>query len=126
MKKLIVSIFLIFALLGCTGVNVSVPVNIAADSAFVLALQTHPQYKPAVIIALQETKALLANELTYDQLIIAISTKFGGKYAPFGIILANYLAADKPISQTYLNLLDSYKAGVIKKIDTWIILANSM
>jgi len=126
MKKIIVSIFLIVALMGCTGVNVSTTANIAADAAFVLALQNNPSYKAGTILALQEIKALLANEMTYDQLIITISNKFGGKYAIFGIILAGYLAEDKPISQTYLNMLDSYKAGVVKKIDTFLLLANNI
>jgi hypothetical protein len=126
MKKIIVSIFLIVSLMGCTGINVSTTANIAADAAFVLALQNNPSYKAGTILALQEIKALLANEMTYDQLIITISNKFGGKYVIFGIILAGYLAEDKPISQTYLNMLDSYKAGVVKKIDTFLLLANNI
>lgn len=126
MKKLIVSIFLIVALMGCTGINVSTTANLATDAAFVLALQNNPSYKAPTIIALQEIKLLLANEMTYDQLITMIATKFGGKYAVFGVILAGYLAEDKPISQTYLNMLDSYKLDVIKKIDRFLLLANSM
>ena len=126
MKRIIVSIFLIVSLLGCTGINTSTTANLATDTAFVLALQNNPTYKTGVLIALQEVKSMLANEMTYDQLIALIANKFGGKYAPYGIIFTSYLAEDEPLSQTYLNMLDSYKADVIKKIDRFLLLANSM
>ena len=126
MKRIIVGVFLIVSLLGCTGINTSTTANLATDTAFVLALQNNPTYKTGVLIALQEVKSMLANEMTYDQLIALIASKFDGKYAPYGIIFTSYLAEDEPLSQTYLNMLDSYKADVIKKIDRFILLANSM
>ena len=126
MKKLIVSIFLIMSLMGCTGLNVSTTANLATDAAFVLAVQNNPSYRAPTVVALQEIKLLLANDMTYDQLITLVASKFGGKYAVFGIIFTSYLAEDKPISQTYLNMLDSYKAGVVKKIDHFLFLANAM
>jgi hypothetical protein len=126
MKKIIISVFLIVTLMGCTGMNVSTTANLATDTAFVLALQNNPTYKTGVLIALQEIKSMLANEMTYDQLIALVASKFTGKNAVFGIILAGYLAEDKPVFETYINMLDSYKADVIKKIDRFILLANSM
>jgi len=125
MKK-ILGIMIILLLMGCTGLNVSTTANLATDTAFVLALQNNPSYKAGAIIALQEIKVLLSSEMTYDQLIAAIASKFGSKYAVFGVIFAGYLAEDKPIFETYVNMLDSYKVEVIKKIDHFILLAGAV
>ena len=125
MKKFLVMILMVGLLFGCTGLNVSTPINVATDAAFVLAIQNNPSYKPVIVATLIEVKAILSNEkLTYDQLLVAISEKFGGKYAVIGIIFSGYLAEDKPIFETYLPMLDSYKAAIIKKIDRFILLAS--
>lgn len=126
MKKIFVSIFALFVVVlsGCTGLNTSTAVNVASDIAFTAVLQNNPGYKPAVLVALNETKALLNGSITYDNLLLAISQKFGGKYAIYGVILTGYLAEDKPIFETYIPMLDSYKAAVIKKIDRFILLAS--
>lgn len=126
MKKIFVTIFMLFVLVlsGCAGINTGTAVNVASDLAFVAVLQNNPGYKPAVVAALTETKALLQGSLTYDDLLLAISQKFGGKYAIYGVILAGYLAEDKPVFETYLPMLDSYKAAVIKKIDRFLLLAS--
>ena len=126
MKNIIVTIFMLFVFMvsGCTGINTSTAVNVASDLAFVAVLQQNPGYKPVVLVALNETKALLQGSLTYDDLLLAISSKFAGKYAIYGVILAGYLSEDKPVFETYLPMLDSYKAAVLKKIDRFILLAS--
>lgn len=124
MKKLLCAIAFILVLTSCTGINTSTSVNVASDIAFTAVLQNNPGYKPAVLVALNETKALLSGSVTYDNLILAISQKFGGKYSVYGVILTGYLAEDKPVFETYLPMLDSYKAAVIKKIDRFILLAS--
>lgn len=125
MKK-IIGILMIVALMGCTGLNVSTTANIATDTAFVLALQNNPTYKAGTIAALEEIKLLLEGDMTYDQLLVIIATKFGGKYAVFGLILTKHLNEDKPISETYLKMLDSYKAGIVEKIDWLLLLAKTV
>jgi len=123
MKKLLLAALMLITF-GCTGINTSVPINIATDTAFVLALQNNPAYKPVVIKGLTEVKELLTGSLTYDDLMIAIAQKLPGKYAVIAVILSGYVEQDKPIVQTYLPMLDSYKADVIKKIDKLLLLAS--
>jgi hypothetical protein len=123
MKKLLLVVLMLMAF-GCTGINTNVAVNVASDTAFVLALQNNPSYKPVVIKALTETKALLTGSLTYDDLMVAIATKLPGKYAVVGVILSGYIQQDKPIVQTYLPMLESYKAAIVTKIDRFLLLAN--
>ena len=125
MKKIMIALILSVVLfMGCAGMNASVPVNVATDTAFVLALQNNPTYKAPVIAGLQRVKAFLTGAVTYDDLILEISKAFGGKYAYVGIILSGYIDTDKPIFETNLTLFDAYKAGVIKKIDRLILLAS--
>ena len=124
MKKLLISFMLLFLLVGCAGLNVSVPVNVATDTAFILVLKNNPTYKAPVIAALKEVKAALNGSLTYDDLVIVISKYLPGKYAVVAVILQGYLASDKPIFETYLPLLDKYKTGILVKIDRFILLAS--
>jgi hypothetical protein len=125
MKKVVLSLLLMM-LMGCAGTNASVPVNVATDVAFVLVLQNNPTYKAPVIAALEATKTFVSGKVTYDDLIAQISKQFGGQYAYVGVILQGYLDTDKPVFETYLPLLDSYKAGIIAKIDRLILLAGSV
>lgn len=124
MKKILLGILLLVMVSGCAGVNVSVPVNVATDVAFVMVLQNNPTYKSAVVAGLNAIKTYLSNEVTYDDLILFISKQFGGKYAYIGMILSAYFDADKPIFETYLPLLEPYKEGIVKKIDRFILLAG--
>lgn len=126
MKKLLVSILLLGLLVGCAGLNASVPVNIATDVAFVMVLQNNPSYKAPVIAALTGVKTYLAGSVTYDDLILFISKQFGGKYAYIGVILSGYLDTDKPISTSTITMFDAYKAAIIVKIDRLILLANTV
>ena len=127
MKKGIVAVLLtIVLLMGCAGMNASIPVNVATDVAFVEILRNNPTYKAPVIAGLNAIKVVLAGEVTYDDLIIQISKQFGGKYAYVGIILTGYMETDKPIFQTNLTLFGAYKVDLIKKIDRLILLANTM
>lgn len=124
MKKLFVGVLMVLMLFGCAGMNASVPVNIATDIAFVTVLQNNPSYKVPVVSALQATKVFLNGKVTYDDLILFINKQFGGKYAYVGVILMSYLDTDKPVFETYLPLLEEYKAGIIKKLDRFIMLAG--
>lgn len=124
MKKLLLGILLLVMVSGCTGLNVNVAANVASDLAFTLVLQNNPTYKPIVSKGLQDIKAFLVGTVTYDDLILQISKVFDGKYAYIGVILSGYIEADTPIFQTYQPLLDSYKAGVIKKLDRFILLVS--
>jgi hypothetical protein len=127
MKKLFVSLLLtIFLLMGCAGMNASVPVNVATDIAFVEILRNNPSYKVPVVAGLQAIKVVLAGELTYDELILQISKQFGGQYAYVGIILTGYIETDKPIFETNLTLFQAYKDGVIKKIDRLLLLTTAV
>ena len=110
--------------MGCEGMNASVPVNVATDTAFVLVLQNNPSYKPAVVAGLNSVRAVLGRDITYDDLILEISKAFGGKYAYVGVILTGYIDTDKPIFETNLTLFQAYKDGVIKKIDRLLLLAG--
>jgi hypothetical protein len=128
MKNLFISLLLVVLLNGCTGLNTAVnnpAVNVVTDTAFILVLQNNPQYKPVVTLALQNLKALLNENITYDQLIIEITKQFPDKYATIGTILIAYIATDKPVSTTYLNLLDSYKAGIITKLNRFLSLTEA-
>ena len=129
MKKFYLAVlcFVMFVM-GCTGLNTAAnnpAINVVTDTAFVLVLQNNPQYKPVVVAALQNIKILLNGKLTYDQLIAEITKLLPGEYAVVGVMLTAYIAADKPISETYLSMFDAYKAGVIVKIDRFLMLAGA-
>lgn len=127
MKKLFIVVVMILGLLsGCTGMNASVPVNVATDTAFVLVLQNNPQYKPAVVAGLQAVKTFLVGSVTFDDLMLMLPKQFTGKYAYVAVILAGYLDTDKPIFETYLPMLESYKSGIVAKIDRLLVLANAV
>lgn len=129
MRKFLIGLLMVLmvsGLFGCAGLNTSVPVNVATDVAFVMVLQNNPSYKDAVVTALQSVKVFLNGEVTYDDLILFITNKFGGKYAYVGVILAAYIDADKPIFETHLTLFDEYKVGIIKKIDRLLLLAGTV
>jgi hypothetical protein len=127
MKKLFVGMLLLVMLTGCTGLNTAISnpaINAVTDTAFVLVLQNNPNYKPVVITALNSIKVFLSDKVTYDQLITEIAKQLPGKYTVVATILTAYIAADKPISETYLSMLDSYKSGIVTKIDRLILLAG--
>lgn len=116
---------MLFVLIGCTGINTSVMVNTATDTAFVLALQNNPQLKSDVISSIGKIKTFLTGSVTYDMLIAEVAKQFIGPYASIGIILSGYIETDKPISTSVIPLLDSYKSAVIKKLDRFIMLTNA-
>lgn len=127
MKKLFAVVIMLAMLVGCaigTGIVANPVVNIAIDGAFYLELKTHPQYKAPVIAGLTAVKVFLSGSVTYDQLILEITKQFPGDAAALGIILSKYIATDKPIFETYLPMLESYKAAIIVKIDEFLLLAN--
>lgn len=124
MKKIFLTILCLVILIGCTGLNTNTAINAATDTAFVLVLQNNPDYKLAVVTALTGIKTFLSGKVTYDQLITEITKQLPGKYAVIATMLTAYISADQPVSTTYLSMLDSYKAGVIKKIDRFILLAG--
>jgi hypothetical protein len=124
MKKLFAVVFMLVFVTGCTGLNTTVAVNVATDTAFVLALQNNPSYKAPVIDALNKIKTFLNGKVTYDDLILEISKQLPDKYAVIAVVLTGYIETDKPVFETYLSMLDSYKSDVIKKIDRLILLAN--
>jgi hypothetical protein len=124
MKKLFAVIIMLVMLLGCAGMNVSVPVNVATDTAFVLVLQNNPSYKPQIIISLNAIKVFLANDVTYDDLLIEIVKVLPKPYDVVAVILSGYLDTDKPVSTSLIPMLDSYKQSVIAKIDRFIFLAS--
>lgn len=126
MKKLFAVVIMLAMVVGCAGMNASVPVNIASDAAFVLVIQNNPNYKPAVIEGLNKVKTFLSGTVTYDDLLIEIAKVLPGQYSVVAVIIAGYLDTDKPIFETYLPMLDSYKEGVIVKIDRFIFLATNM
>ena len=126
MKKLLAVVFMLAMVVGCTGMNASVPVNIASDAAFVLVIQNNPNYKSAVIEGLNKVKTFMSGTVTYDDLLIEIAKVLPSQYAVVAVILSGYLDTDKPIFETYLPMLDSYKEGVIIKIDRFIFLATNM
>lgn len=124
MKKLLAVVFMLVFVTGCTGLNTTVAVNVATDTAFVLALQNNPSYKAPVIEALNKIKTFLNGKVTYDDLILEISKQLPDKYAVIAVVLTGYIETDKPVFETYLSMLDSYKSDVIKKIDRLITLAS--
>lgn len=124
MKKIFAAILMLAFITGCTGLNASTSVNVATDTAFVLALQNNPSYKAPVIDALNKIKTFLSGKVTYDDLILEISKQLPDKYAVIAVVLTGYIETDKPVFETYLSMLDSYKVDVIKKIDRLITLAS--
>lgn len=126
MKKIFIGLALMFMVAGCSGINSNALVNATTDTAFILALQNNPSYKAPVVLALQQTKAFLAGDVTYDALILEITNRFGGKYAVFGNLLIGMLAADTPVFETHLTLFDDYKATIVTKIDRLIMLAGAV
>lgn len=125
MKK-IFYVFLICMMFvcGCSGLNTSTVVNVASDMTFVMFLQNNPDYKADVVSGLENIKTFLNGEVTYDDLVLEIAKQLPDKYKAVAVVLTSYIDADKPVFETYVTLLDSYKAGVISKIDRLIALAS--
>lgn len=128
MKKklmiLVVTLGLIF-MSGCAGTTGNVIVNKALDASFYLVLSNNPSYKTQVVASLETIQVFLGKtSVTYDDLIALIAKQFAGKFAYIAIILTEDLATDKPIFETYLPMLDSYKAVIVKKIDRLIFLSG--
>jgi hypothetical protein len=126
MKKILIGLTLIGLLFGCAGLNVNTALNVATDTAFVLALKNNPDHKAPVLKAISDIKILLKGEITYDFLLSEISKRFDGDYAYYGIILRGYVETDKPVFETHLNLFDAYKKALIEKIDNLMFLAGSV
>jgi len=124
MKKLILIVVILGMLFGCTGLKNNVAVNVATDTAFVMVLQNNPTYKPVIAKALQDVKMFLKGIVTYDDLMLFLAKQFDGKYAYVCVIITGYIDTDKPIFETYLPMLESYKIDIIKKIDRLILLSS--
>lgn len=124
MKRLFLMVVFCVLLVGCAGLNVNTATNVATDTAFVLILQNNPDYKAPVAEALRGIKVFLMGEVTYDDLMLEIAKVFPDKYAVVAVVLTGYIETDKPVFETYLPMLDSYKAGIVAKIDRLILLAS--
>jgi hypothetical protein len=124
MKKLLVGIMMLLMFTGCAGLNTTTAVNVATDTAFVLILQNNPTYKAPVIEALKTIKVFLSGSVTYDDLMIEIARVLPDKYIVIAVVLSGYIQGDKPIFETYLPMLDGYKADIIKEVDRLILLAG--
>lgn len=129
MKKLIIGL-VVFLLGGCasltTGLNTNQAANLAADTAFVLFLNHNPSARVAVIEGLNGVKAVMGSSVTYQDLLAEISGRFpgDGDMASVGAVLMLYLEGDKPLFESGIPLLDSYKNGLTAKIDRLILLAG--
>jgi len=124
MKKLFVGIVFLMMVVGCAGLNTSTTINASTDVAFALFIQNNPNHKAEVVIALNKIKTFLNGKVTYDDLILEISKQLPDKYAVIAVVLTGYIETDKPVFETYLSMLDSYKVDVVKKIDRLIALAS--
>lgn len=123
MKKIACAL-LLCCVLGCSGINTGIVANTAIDVAFSAVLQNNIQFKPVVIASLGNMKLFLAGSVTYDMMLAEVGKQFAGPYAPIGAVITLYLSEEKPISTSIVPMFDSYKSGVIKKIDRFIALAN--
>lgn len=124
MKKIFVGFMFLMMLAGCAGLNTSTTINASTDVAFALFIQNNPNHKAEVVTALNSIKTFLNGEVTYDDLILEIAKRLPDQYKVVAVILTSYIEDDKPVFETYINLLNSYKAGIIKKIDRLITIAN--
>jgi hypothetical protein len=123
MKKIFIG-FMLLVLIGCTGLNANQVVTTASDVGLAMVLNNNPAYKAPTVVALNEIKALLSGNITYDDLIVALAKYSAPEYAYIILILKADLSTDTPISTTVLPMLDSYKAGIIKRIDNYILIAS--
>ena len=129
MKKIFICLMAL-VLGGCasltSGLNTNQGVNLATDTAFVLFLNHNPSLKPAVVASLGEVKSVMGSSMTYNDLLGEISDRFpeGSDMALVGSVLALYIGSDKPLFESGIPMLDSYKKGVSDKIDRFIMLAN--
>lgn len=124
MKKFVLAALALLTMVGCTGIRENAVVNMATDTAFVMALQNNPEHKPVIIDSLKSMKVFLAEKVTYDDLVAQMSKWFPGRYAYIGIILREYIATDRPMFETYLPMMDSYKRAVAAKIDRLLMLTG--
>ena len=123
MKKIFIG-FMLLVLVGCTGLNANQVVTTASDVGLSMVLKKNPQYKAPTVVALNEIKALLAGSITYDSLLIELARYAAPEYAYIILILKADLSTDTPVSTSVLPMLDSYKAGIIKRIDNYILIAS--
>ena len=129
MKKIIMGL-MVLVLSGCasltSGLNTNQAANLATDTAFVLVLNHNPQYRPVVIESLTAIKAVLASSMTYNDLMLEIAGRFpeDSDVAAVGAVLVLYIGTDKPLFESVVPMLDSYKLGIVDKIDRLILLAN--
>jgi len=123
MKKIFIG-FMLLVLVGCTGLNANQVVTTASDVGLSMVLKNNPQYKAPTVVALNEIKALLAGSITYDSLLIELARYAAPEYAYIILILKADLSTDTPVSTSVLPMLDSYKAGIIKRIDNYILIAS--
>ena len=125
MKKLFATLVIMILLVtGCTGINSSTATNIATDVAFSMVLQNNPAYKVPVVAGITAVKTFLDGQATYEALVSEISKQFPDKYAYIGTIILGYIESDKPVSTSAINLLDSYKTAVVKKLDQLLLLTS--
>ena len=131
MKKFIVGLCLVVMLFGCAGFNANKVVTTASDLALALVLQNNPQYKPVALTVLQSAKTVLSGQgVTYAQLITELTKYIDNKdpkfaaYASIAALLLADFSTDTPIFTDLLPMSDSYKAGLIKRIDQYIAIAS--
>jgi hypothetical protein len=109
---------------GCAGFNANQAVTVASDIGLALVLKNNPSYKAPTLLVLNTVKTFLAGDVTYEQLITEINKYTGSEYSYIVAILLAELNTDTPISTSMLSLLDDYKADLIKRIDTYILIAS--
>lgn len=124
MKKLFVIAVCILMFTGCAGFNANQAVTVASDVGLALVLKNNPSYKAPTLLVLNTVKTFLAGDVTYEQLITEINKYTGSEYSYIVAILLAELNTDTPISTSMLSLLDDYKADLIKRIDTYILIAS--
>ena len=135
MNKLVTAIMLIVLMFafGCTGFNLSTLADKGSNKTLQLVLKNNPTYSPAVVEGLKNLRLLLTGEqcpvpgigdcTTYDNLKLQIAKLFPGQYADVADIIITFIDLDTPYF-TQLPMLESYKAGIVKKIDQFIVIAS--
>jgi hypothetical protein len=123
LNKIIVVLISILLMAGCAGSITTTPDQMV-DVAFVAVIVAHPESKPVIVRTINDIEIYLEKDITYDELIAHIASKFSGQYAPVAVLLIDYLNKDKPISESWLSLFDGTKASIKTKLDHLKMLAS--
>lgn len=113
----------ILLLAGCAG-SINTTPDQMVDVAFVAVIVAHPESKPVIVKAIKDIEVYLDKDITYEELIAYIASKFPGQYAPVAVLLIDYLNTDKPISESWLTMFDGQKTSIKTKLDHLKMLAS--